>query len=94
MSKVTPAQCNQIADALNIRSRKRHDFNTPAQLHQRYLALHLLVEFSPTPTAHLTAAAKTTLAATESMCCVVMYSRFAPYTRSISAGFNCSRVPR
>ncbi len=35
MSKVTQAQCNQIANDLNNRPRKRHNFNTPAQLYHR-----------------------------------------------------------
>lgn len=45
MSTVTQARCNQIADDLNHRPRKRHGFRTPAALyHRNYLALHLLVE--------------------------------------------------
>jgi IS30 family transposase len=35
MRRVTQAQCDQIADDLNNRPRKRHDFNTPAALYHR-----------------------------------------------------------
>ena len=35
MSTVTQARCNQIADDLNHRPRKRHGFKTPAALYHR-----------------------------------------------------------
>src|SRR6266851_409997 len=35
MRPLTQAQCNYIADDLNNRPRKRHDFNTPASLYHR-----------------------------------------------------------
>lgn len=35
MSNVTQVQCDHIADDLNHRPRKRHDFNTPAALYDR-----------------------------------------------------------
>ena len=35
MSAVTQARCNQIADVLNHRLRKRHGFKTPAALYHR-----------------------------------------------------------
>ena len=35
MSSVTQAHCNHIADDLNNRPRKRHNFNTPARLYHR-----------------------------------------------------------
>jgi IS30 family transposase len=35
MSSVTQIQCNYIAADLNTRPRKRHNFNTPAQLYHR-----------------------------------------------------------
>ena len=36
MRNVTQARCNQIADDLNHRPRKRHGFKTPAALYHRY----------------------------------------------------------
>jgi IS30 family transposase len=35
MSTVTQSRCNQIADDLNHRPRKRHGFKTPAALYHR-----------------------------------------------------------
>lgn len=36
MSAVTQARCNQIADDLNNRPRKRHGFSTPAELYHQH----------------------------------------------------------
>jgi len=47
MRNVTQVQCDHIADDLNNRPRKRHNFKTPAALYLRsQTVLHLLVESS------------------------------------------------